>query len=193
LGQQILAPLLVVNIAMTVLLNLAAFIVLEVARANARLSINSLLTIILKVLAKPMMVATLVALTFAGLGWQLPLVVKSSAQLLGEATSPCALFAIGLALARQRVRLNWEIWFNASYKLILQPLVIFALLAWVFNAQGMKAQTALLAAALPAGTSGVLLAQYYRTYRQQSASTVLLTTLMSMLTLPLFIKLSAYL
>ena len=108
--------------------------------------------------------------------------------LLGAAASPCALFAIGLFLAGQKIGANLaEIGWVTILKLIWQPLITWALIAWVFPMDPFWAMSAILLAALPTGALTFVIAQRYGTYADQTSGIILVSTVLSTISLTLLL------
>ena len=111
-------------------------------------------------------------------------------KLLGGAASPCALVGLGLFLAQKRVAAqphgSMPVWL-ALAKLILQPALTWFFAYRVFAVPAQLAQVAVLVAALPTGTGPFMLAEFYQREASLTSQTILLSTLGSLITLPVLL------
>lgn len=135
----------------------------------------------------------LVMASVAGIGWgwaggALPAPMVTLLDLLGAAASPCALFAIGLFLAGRSLRADLaadfaEVGGVVAAKILLHPLLCWALAMTVFPMDPFWTASAVLLAALPTGSLTFVVAQKYGLYRQRSSSVIVVSTIGSLVTL----------
>ena len=122
------------------------------------------------------------ALAFLRVG--LPTPVSRLAETLAGAAAPCALFAIGLALnGKERLLREGhirksEVSALVVLKLIIHPAIVAALATYLFKMQDLWRDVAILMAALPVGVTSYVLAQRYAIYADETASTILLSTIL---------------
>lgn len=140
--------------------------------------------------ARAMMRSPLIMLSVLGVGWAmlgLPLSGPFDTLLatLASATAPCALVAIGLFIAQPRAEAApAPIARVVTMKLVVHPLVTFALLLMLPPIPPLWGAMAVLMAAMPSGaTSFVLAGGAGRWAMELSAWAVLLTTTLAALTL----------
>lgn len=132
----------------------------------------------------PMIVAVVLggALSFAEAA--LPRPVENFAQLLGGAAAPGALFAIGLFLGGRPFRFDLhEVGWMVAVKLCLQPAIAYALAITIFPMDAFWTACAVLLSALPGAATSFILAQQYGTYREETSSAILWSTILSVPTL----------
>lgn len=109
--------------------------------------------------------------------------------LLASAAGPCALFAIGHFLSDQGhlgkwLARNWgEVGLATFGKVLLQPALAFALLAFYPDMDSMWAKSALLLAALPSAANSFVLAKEYDNFVAGASATILLSTIASVFTI----------
>ncbi|PMG78823.1 transporter [Shewanella sp. 10N.286.51.B7] len=119
-------------------------------------------------------------------------------RLIGNTSSPCALFAIGMVLAKAmhggeepsetRHHIAIEMTVLNMLKLVFQPIIAYALLRY-FNVDTELLIMGVILAALPTAASVYLLAQRYQTYGLASAKCILISTIATFITLPIIEKL----
>ncbi|MCL1140163.1 AEC family transporter [Shewanella pneumatophori] len=151
--------------------------------------------IILLALGKnPIVVASLIGIGLSSLSINLPESLALMIRQLGMTSSPCALFAIGMVLAKsgQYQRSSRFININQAaeistinlVKLIIQPALTYVLMQWL-NVEPQLIAMGVILAALPTAASVYLLAQRYQTQVITSAQGILLGTLLTFVSLPL--------
>jgi len=136
-----------------------------------------------QIVLNPMVLSTLAGLAWAIAGLPLPTPVVAYMDILAGALTPCALFAIGLALSLEGVRSSLAASLAlAAVKLVAMPLLVYGLcLALGLNPLYTKA--AVICAAVPTAKTVYILAGAYKVEEQLVAATVSMTTLLSVATL----------
>lgn len=135
---------------------------------------------------RPIVLAPLFALLVPISGVALPPPVVSSLDLIGKCTVGLALFLTGLILSAQRIRLTGEVAVGLLIKNIGQPILV-ALFLILFRMHGQIAAEAFLLAAVPAGFFGTVFSARYSVESIEASSTLLLSTVFSIVTLPIAI------
>lgn len=139
-------------------------------------------------IGNPLILALLAGLTFNLSDLAVPKFLDAMAVALGAAAAPCALFAMGGTLRQHRISGNrMEVSSLVSIKLLLHPLLVWALGTWVFTMASLWTRVAVVIAALPAGVTTYLFAQRYQVGIATAISTVFLSTLLSVLSLSLLL------
>jgi predicted permease len=135
----------------------------------------------------PMVAAMVLGLAWASTGFGLPAAVNDTLTLLGAAATPGALFAIGASLADKRVeRLGIVSWLTLV-KLGLHPLVVAIFALVVFQLDPIAAAVLIAAASLPVAGNVFILAQHYNAGPARVSATILVSTLISMATIPVIV------
>ncbi len=141
----------------------------------------------LAVLKNPMVMAMVLGLGWSATGWQVPELANEFLTLLGAAATPCALFAIGASLADKRVeRLGIVSWLSFA-KLVLHPAIVAASALLLFGVDPQVAGVLIAAAALPVAGNVFILAQHYNTGPARVSAAILVSTLVSIATVPVVI------
>ena len=105
--------------------------------------------------------------------------------ILGAATTPCALVSLGLFLAHKQQESTPGVLPLVAMQLILQPLLAWYVAFELLELPPLWAHSALLLSALPTGTGPYMLAEYYQRSGARVSRVVLYSTLGSLLTLSL--------
>lgn len=149
---------------------------------------------VLKVVCRnPLMLAPALGAALAYGDVALPMPLKNFLELLGAASSPCALFALGMFLAAQPLgnELPEVIWLTVL-RLFVTPIVTFITILFLSDLNSLPAQVALLLNALPTGAGAFVLAQQYNRLVPQTSAVILVSTVLSVPTVSLLIALFAH-
>jgi predicted permease len=144
---------------------------------------------IVRAVKQPLVWAPLVGIAIALLHIPMPDVATKSLNLIGEATSGVALFALGLVLSGQRLHVGLPVLVNTAFKMLAQPAVML-LLALVLGVTGVSQREMILLGALPTASMTAMFAVQYDVYVAESDATILLSTILSLVTLGVCIALT---
>jgi malonate transporter and related proteins len=131
----------------------------------------------------PFVWVPLVAFALVLAGVSVPSVVDSGLGLIGRATSGVALFVAGITIAASKIVFNLEVGVNAVLKMVVLP-AFCGVLAALLSVKAPFSYEGLLLTALPSGPIGILLATRYKIYESEASSTVAVTMIMMVLTIP---------
>lgn len=180
-----IAVLLITSLHSAIFMTLATVLV-EIGRgggAGARLG-----PILVAVFGNPLLIAILAGLAWSAAGWGLPAPLDTFTRLLAAAAPPAALFALGATLAAFRVAGDLrEVAVITVLKMLVHPALMWLLATQVFALGPTETAVAVIIAALPSGVNPFILAQRYETYTQRAASSVVITTALSVLTAALLL------
>jgi malonate transporter and related proteins len=143
-----------------------------------------------RALINPVVLSPIAGIVFAFLGIPLPQAVTDALMLIGQATGGVALFLTGLILSSQRLLLNSNVVSGVLLKNVALPLVVGGL-ALLLPMSREAARAAILLAALPSGFFGVLFGLTYGIESREVGSTLILSSVVSIVTLPLGLILTA--
>ena len=123
---------------------------------------------------------------FAVAGISLPTPLDRLLSFLGGAAGPTALFALGGALALQRIDRSTVLSAAAitAAKLAIYPLVAWYVLSRVLEVEALWAQAGVLIASLPSAGSNYVLAQRYAADAEHISAAIVLSTVISTITVP---------
>ena len=158
---------------------------------EGRLSLNMPRLIAVGLLKNPMIVAMALGLAWSATGLALPQPVNAFMTLLGAAATPGALFAIGASLAFNTAeRLAVAGWLTFA-KLVLHPAATAVAAFFLFSVDPFAAGVLVAAAALPVAGNVYILAQHYNIAGARVSAAILISTALSVATLPVVIALVA--
>ena len=143
-----------------------------------------------KVALHPFILSTALGFVVAASGLTVPMAAQRLVDYLAQAAAPCALFAMGVTLAlRPLKRVPVEIGYLAVTKLILLPVTVYVVLSLAGDFDSVWVYSAVLLAGLPTATNVFVISQQYGIWQERASATVLITTVLSVLTLPMLLYL----
>ncbi len=131
----------------------------------------------------PMVMSMALGLLYASLNLPKIAPVDRSLEILGQAATPCALFAIGSSLAgKSAERLSVAFWLSFC-KLVFHPALAFFFCFYVFDVEPFAAGIMIGVAAMPTAGNIYIVARYYGIAAQRVSATILVSTVLSVVTL----------
>jgi malonate transporter and related proteins len=131
----------------------------------------------------PVMISTGLGLLWSMTGLAVPTSLATYASIFGDALTPCALFSIGLGLSFDGLRDNGGVSIAiTAFKLVIMPLVVLGLCV-ALHLDSFRTLAAVVCAAVPTAKTAYVLAGTYQVEEAMVASTVSMTTLLSVVTL----------
>jgi malonate transporter len=205
IGKSAVLSVVIGNLVSSFVLLLLTLTLLEVGRKDAgdakageagpsdAVAISGMAVVwksLLRALMQPLVWAPLLGVLIAVLRLPMPEVATKSLNLIGTATSGVALFALGLVLSGQRLKVGVSAIANTAFKMLAQPAVML-LLAVLLGVTGVYRREMILLGALPTASMTAMFAVQYGVYVAESDATILLTTILSVVTLGISIALTA--
>lgn len=139
---------------------------------------------LVRVIKEPAMAATLLGALFLWQGWHTPVWLTNSLTLIGQMAIPLMLITLGVAIARLGVgQLGRAIWLSAGRAVVC--LVIAIATGWAFGLQSVPLAVLVLQITTPVAVTSYLLAEKYGADSDAVAGLVIVSTVMSIITLPL--------
>ncbi|MEM9044066.1 MAG: AEC family transporter [Pseudomonadota bacterium] len=121
-------------------------------------------------------------------GLQLPGPLLAAVDMIADAALPVALFSVGGVLTRYAFSDNLaESLMVASLSIVLHPALAWLLATQVFALPAPFVQAAVVMAAMPTGINAYIFAALYKRAEGTAASSVLVATLLSVVTIPIWL------
>ena len=159
---------------------MAPFMMAIGGRGQKRNTGDIALEVLKRIFTHPFIIATLVGVAAAILGFRPPDAMQRLLDFLSNAAAPCALFAMGITVAiAPKGSLPKVLAPLVAIKLFVHPVLVYLLLSWVGDFKPVWVYTAVLLAALPTATNVFVIAQQYDVWVARSSSMVLVSTLVS--------------
>ena len=159
-------------------------------------SVFSKLIITLKSISKnPVIISCLIGLLLSFLEFNLEKFSESILNILSGAAVPTALFAIGIIIVSKNIEKTYsELIFISLIKLIIHPLLVISLF-FFWSTDELKMldliwfQVAIIFSCLPVAVTVFPVSQYYQAYILKTSSAIIITTLLSIVTIPIVLLL----
>ncbi len=156
-------------------------------RNNQGLKLSTMWVALRGLIANPMILSITAGLLWSISALPVPEPLNEFLSLLSGAATPGALFAIGASLAAKSAeRFQVAAWLSFG-KLIIHPLCVAIAVFWAVQVPYEHAQIAVAAAALPVAGNVFMLAQHYGVAPQRVSAAIFISTVASIVTLPLVI------
>lgn len=185
-GEAAIAPMMAVLSVDLVVFSSLIVILINLDRGSG-LGWATLRLVLLGLLRNPMILAISAGLAWSAAALPIPDPMNDFLAILGGAATPGALFAIGASLASKSAE-RMQVALGLSFaKLVLHPACVAVGVLVLMPVTPLSASIAIAAAALPVAGNVYMLAQHYRVAPQRVAAAILVSTLTSIVTLPLVI------
>jgi len=179
----------------SVLLTPLCLLILEREKARAagedHGSTSAMLPVLMwRSVKKPIVVGPLVGVVLSAIGIKMPDLVLAAIKPLGLAATAAALFLTGVILSARKLKLNAVVGVGTVVKLLIQPFIAWGIVA-ALGLSGPVAITAILMIALSAGFFGVVFGNRFGVQSPDAEAVLLLSSVLCILSLPLFITLTS--
>ena len=181
-GAQMLAVILAVCIPLVNVLSIVALLPKEQLRLG---------TVLLSVLKNPLVSSCVVGVAVNVLDIPLWQGLQQLLKLLATCSLTMGLLCVGAALQFTQVKLNWRlVLLNSVWRLLCIPLLAWAMCA-VFDLNAVATQVLVIFFGLPTASASYILTKVLKGDAPLMASIISVQTLLSLLTLPLLIFITA--
>jgi predicted permease len=131
----------------------------------------------------PLIWAIVAGMFASAFGIGLPFAIDEFLRLLATAAGPVALFAIGLSLyIPGPLKIAPITWVLVVIKLVVHPLLAWAVARWLLGFDAVQSATLMLAAALPAAGTAFLFAERQQADADRIAGVIMISTAAAFLT-----------
>ncbi|MCX7969982.1 MAG: AEC family transporter [Negativicutes bacterium] len=182
LGDQSLVAVSVGNVLTSLVMIPAVTFCLEGRAASSAAGTGKM---VLRALTRPLVVAPVLGGLVAVSGLSLPVFLTQGLRLLGSATSPVALLALGLMMTRFHFRISGKATGIMAIKLIVQPLLAVAMIR-LFGLEQLPAEEIVILIAMPTAIIVSMFAERFDCLRQEAVSAIVGGSILSVVTLVLF-------
>ena len=159
----------------------------EVKNNSAEQGINWL-NFAKQTITNPLVFGILSGLLVNALGITIPALIARPLEMLGQPAITLALIALGASIAKYDIRGERRfIALASSIKLIILPLLVYLMAKYVFALDTLIVQVLVILSACPTGVNAYLIAQQHEVHRKAVASSVVVSTISAVVTLPLWL------
>jgi malonate transporter and related proteins len=182
-GPRAVLPAAIATVFVAVVMFPVAVILLELGQRDAHGSRTAPMATVKHVVLNPMVISTLIGMLLSVLGLRMPGPLTAYLGILSDALTPCALFAIGLGLSIDGLLANiGPASLLSAVKLVIMPLIVYGL-SISLGLDPLYTIAAVICAAVPTAKTVYILAGEYHCEEMMVASTVSMTTLVSVISL----------
>lgn len=186
-GNESLLSTAVINMGFNLsLFTLGAWVMNYDQKENTKFYIKDLLS--------PGVIASLAALLIYAMNISFPQVVSNPISLIGDMTTPLAMLIIGATLSQYKMKdvfLDFKVYLFALIIDFVIPILFYPLIHMIINDAMIQGIT-LIILAMPVANGAVLFAKNYNQNEFLAAKTVFISTLMSIITIPILVYLFLY-
>lgn len=148
---------------------------------------------LVKVITNPVIVATILGVLVYFLHIPIPMVVDEFLSRIGAMLMPVAMIVLGSSFANLSIKstlFDMRVWVMVLVRLFILPLFVLLALTLIAKDYPLVAYTLLVAMSAPIGANVAILAQQYNRDTQLAASQIMMTTLFSIISMPLMVAIA---
>jgi malonate transporter and related proteins len=158
--------------------------VLEGTRASGSSPLRVTAHLVGTLLRNPFVVSPLLGILYSFTALPLPKAASNYLDLMAAAVAPAALFALGLSLVGHKLIGNMgEVIWLAVLKTVVNPILTFLLITYVFAMDPLWSQAAVILSAMPVAVNAYVIAQQYNVHFKTVSSVIVMSTGMSIVTI----------
>ncbi|TWX72884.1 AEC family transporter [Colwellia sp. C1TZA3] len=182
LGEQVLPTIfLVISLHSALLIGITSVLAVNIAQFNWWEFLK-------QTFYNPLLIAITGGFIINLMTIKLPVIINSSLLLLGKPAITLALFLLGASLAFYKIRNEVKFIVTASLiKLILLPSLILLTSHFIFQFSAITTMTLVILSASPTGVNAYLIAKQHAKHQETIAGIVVISTLISIVSIPLWI------
>ncbi|HAU5647456.1 AEC family transporter [Serratia nevei] len=151
---------------------------------------SNLLILMWRSIKKPIVMGPVLGIALSAIGIKMPELILVAIKPLGLSATATALFLTGVILSARKLQINRMVSVGVMTKLLLQPMIAWGFVL-VFGLHGSVAITIILMVALSAGFFGVVFGNTFGVHSPDAEAVLLLSSVLCILSLPLFIFLTS--
>lgn len=160
---------------------------IEKGLVSKEVSLRKKINNLIKIIFKPMVFSVLLAVAFSFLKINLPSVVTKVLDIISSSTTAVSLFAVGIFIYGNSIKERFSLTLALTIgSLVVMPFVVWVF-TWFFPLGKTEMMTTVLQAAMPLATMNFILAHQYKIEEKLIANAILLSTVLSAVTLPVWI------
>jgi len=188
LGQSSLPSVALVLVFNSLILWTLVTVSVEWAQSGS-FSLRAIMKTLVNVVRNPIIIGIFTGFAWSLLHRPLPYIIGSPVTMLGQISAPLTLVTLGMSLARYKIRHGLRESVAISLlKLIVMPLIVWGA-AILLHLPQAESQVVVLLGSMAVGVNVYLMAQKFNALQGATATSMLLTTLLSTVTTPLLMLL----
>lgn len=150
---------------------------------------NELRKEIIKTLLNPSIIAVVIGVTIMMLDFQIPYILYTSINSVGSISGPLSMIIIGVILSRGKIGnsfKDWTLYYGLVIKMAVLPLIL--ILASLLTDRTIVTNSVIIIASMPAAAMTSIFAESYNKEKEFASIIVLMTTLLSVITIPILVR-----
>ena len=189
-GTEAAIPLALILLADTfVLLTTLIFYKLTETRKTSLQELSK--EIVQRFIYNPLMMSVFIAFIFSTADIKIVTAVDRILSIVAASATAVALIALGVSLNVTSIKNRRSVlFFITVIKLIVHPILIFIVFQFQAGIDPMWVKTAIVCASLPVAANVFVLANYYKTFANESAAAITITTIVSSITVTITLLLA---
>lgn len=189
-GAEAAIPLALILLADTfVLLTALIFYKLTETRKTSLQELSK--EIFQRLVFNPLMMSVFVAFIFSIADIEIVTAIDRTLSIVAASATAVALIALGVSLNVTSIRNQKSVlFFITVIKLIVHPILIFIVFQFQNGIDPIWVKTAIVCASLPVAANVFVLANYYKTFANESAAAITITTIVSSITVTITLLLT---
>lgn len=185
LGAAAMPTISLIIVFNVLLLWTAATACVEFGRTNGQIDLSKFLRAMINIFKNPIVLGILTGTLWMLTGLKMPKTIADSVTLISQATTPCALMAVGMGLASHSITAALPKALTVTVlKVALQPLCVYALCR-VIGLSDIQTQAATLLSSLPVAVNLYIMAAQFESEEDLASSSIFISTFISAFTVPL--------
>lgn len=155
---------------------------------KGRLEKKELIKEMLKALRNPSLIAVYLGITMLLFDLKLPTVIASSINSIGSMTGPLSMIVVGALSYKINIKeylMDWTVYYGIAMKLIIIPGILYFIL---IKDRSIVSNSVIILASMPAAAMTSIFADSFDIKRDYASVIVVATTLLSVFTLPLLLR-----
>ena len=140
-------------------------------------------------LLSPGLVGVIIGIVLFIMDFKLPDVLGGSIEMIGNATTPLTMFSIGFQLGNIRLKeffKEWQVYAVLFVKLMIVPAITVIILMILSEEIALLEKVIIILFAMPIASVASIFSQQYKGEVEFATKSVLLSTVMSLVTVPIF-------
>lgn len=164
-------------------------LIFTIGIALIQISAGAKLEISIRQFLNPGLIGVLIGLALFLLNLRLPELVSGSVEMIGSATTPLTMFVIGFQLGGLKLREiagDWQVYVVCFVKLMIAPLLTLLIVKLWAGDLTLLEKVLIMSFAMPVASVSAIFSQQYKGEVAFATKSVLLSTVLSILMIPLF-------
>ena len=144
---------------------------------------------IIKTLLNPSIIAVVIGVLIVLFNIELPKIINNSINSVGSISGPLSMIIIGVIVSKSRIGNNfrdWKLYYGLTIKMVVLPLIL--IFVSLLIDRSVVSNSVIIIASMPAAAMTSIFAESYNKEEDFASIIVLLTTLLSVISIPILVR-----